>query len=105
MEVVKAPHPRLGYYAYLGDFVGTHHPPTDREAVAVLDQLNALQQHSKSQIYPITVGNIDASGPSERTQWWFRKTDIDPAGECPDISGVKMRIGLIRLLARGKDTG
>ena len=100
MEVVKAPHPLIGILCFIWVTLWVHHPPTDREAVAVLDQLNALQQHSKSQIYPI-VGNIDASGPSERTQWWFRKY-IDPAGECPDISGVKMRIGLIRLLARGR---
>ena len=72
---------------YLGDFVGTHHPPTDKEAEAVLAQLNSVQKHTKSQIYSIA-GNIDASGPNEKTQWWFRKY-IDPAGESPDTSGVK----------------
>ena len=57
---------------YLGDFIGTHHPPTDKEAVAVLEQLNSVQKHTTSQIYSIA-GNIDASGPNEETQWWFRK--------------------------------
>jgi len=71
---------------YLGDFTGTHHPPTDNEATAVLDQLEAGQKHTRDQIYALA-GNLDASGPDEETQWWFRKY-IDPAGECPDASGV-----------------
>jgi hypothetical protein len=71
---------------FLGDFTGTHHPPTDKEADAVLEQLDAGRSHTRSQIYVIA-GNLDASGPNEETQWWFRKY-LDPAGECPDVSGV-----------------
>lgn len=33
------------------------------------------------------VGNHDASGPDEPTQWWFRKW-IDPTGENTKFSGV-----------------
>ncbi len=71
---------------FLGDFTGTHYAPTETEAGPVLDQLNAGRRHTRQQIYAIA-GNLDASGPDEETQWWFRKY-IDPAGENPNVSGV-----------------
>ncbi|MEQ8193742.1 MAG: metallophosphoesterase [Rhodospirillales bacterium] len=72
---------------FLGDFVGSQLPPTDEDATAVLEQLNAGKSHGRERIYALA-GNLDASGPDEETQWWFRKY-LDPAGENPAVSGVR----------------
>jgi hypothetical protein len=70
----------------LGDFSGTQEPPSDAEGPPVLEQMNAGKRHRLEQIYPL-LGNHDASGPDEDTQWWFRKW-IDPLGQNTAVSGV-----------------
>jgi len=71
----------------LGDFCGKQTPPTDADGPPVLEQLRAGKKHRIEQIYPI-LGNHDASGPGEETQWWFRKW-LDPLGENTPVSGVE----------------
>jgi hypothetical protein len=71
---------------HLGDFSGSQGPPADPEGAEVVRQLGALRRHRREDVYTL-VGNHDASGPDEPTQWWFRKW-IDPTGERTATSGV-----------------
>src|SRR5688500_9438104 len=70
----------------LGDFCGSHRLPEDSEGAEVVKQFGALRKHRREDIYEL-VGNHDASGPDEPTQWWFKKW-IDPLGENTKYSGV-----------------
>lgn len=74
---------------HLGDFSASQTPPTDEEGPEVVRQLNASSHHLREHFYCV-VGNHDASGPDEPTQWWFRKW-IDPTGENRAHSGVDPR--------------
>ena len=71
----------------LGDLSGTQGPPTDADGPPVIEQLTAGKRHALEQIYCL-LGNHDASGPGEETQWWFRKW-IDPTGLNPEFSRVR----------------
>jgi hypothetical protein len=71
---------------HLGDFSGSETPPGDPEGAEVVRQFGALREHPREAVYTL-VGNHDASGPDEPTQWWFRKW-IDPTGESTAFSGV-----------------
>jgi len=71
----------------LGDLSGTQGPPRDVDGPPVVEQLRAGRRSRAEQIYCL-LGNHDASGPGEDTQWWFRKW-IDPTGEHPQYSGVR----------------
>jgi hypothetical protein len=71
---------------HLGDTSGTQAPPDDAAGRELHRQWAALRDHDREQIYNV-VGNHDASGPDEPTQWWFREW-IDPTGEHPETSGV-----------------
>ena len=70
----------------IGDLSGSQTPPEDEEGELVVEQYSVLEKHYRSQIYNI-VGNHDASGEHEETQWWFKKW-ADPLGENTDHSGV-----------------
>ncbi|MBM3357656.1 MAG: hypothetical protein FJY54_08000 [Betaproteobacteria bacterium] len=72
---------------HLGDISGTQAPPTDADGPPVVEQLAAGKKHRLEQIYHL-LGNHDASGPGEETQWWFRKW-IDPEGANPQYSRVR----------------
>jgi hypothetical protein len=74
---------------HLGDISGTQTPPTDADGPPVLEQFKALRKHRREDVYCL-LGNHDASGPGEETQWWFRKW-IDPTGENTPVSGVDPR--------------
>lgn len=63
---------------HLGDISGTQTPPADADGPPVVEQLLSAKNHRIEQIYHL-LGNHDASGPGEETQWWFRKW-IDPEG-------------------------
>ncbi|HYC49064.1 MAG TPA: metallophosphoesterase [Burkholderiales bacterium] len=63
---------------HLGDISGTQAPPSDADGPPVVEQLTSGRKHRIEQIYHL-LGNHDASGPGEETQWWFRKW-IDPEG-------------------------
>lgn len=71
---------------HLGDISGTQPPPTDADGPPAVEQLCAGRKHRREQIYCL-LGNHDASGPGEETQWWFRKY-IDPTGESTQYSRV-----------------
>lgn len=71
---------------HLGDISGTQTPPADADGPPAVEQLCAGRKHRREQIYCL-LGNHDASGPGEETQWWFRKY-IDPLGENPAHSSV-----------------
>jgi len=71
---------------HLGDFSGSQKPPKDEEGADVVRQFAALTRHRREHFYCL-VGNHDASGADEETQWWFRKW-IDPTGENTAHSGV-----------------
>jgi hypothetical protein len=71
---------------HLGDTSGTQTSPGDSEGAEVLRQWSIMRDHRREQIYNV-VGNHDATGPDEPTQWWFR-TWIDPTGNNTDTSGV-----------------
>jgi len=71
---------------HLGDLVGRQGTPDDEEGSLVLGQLLSSEKHPREHFYNI-LGNHDASGPDEPTQWWFRKW-IDPVGESTETSGV-----------------
>jgi hypothetical protein len=73
----------------LGDFSGSQETPNDTEGAEVVRQFGALKKHRREAIYEV-VGNHDASGPDEPTQWWFKKW-IDPTGENTKYSGVDSR--------------
>ena len=70
----------------LGDFSGSQTPPGDEEGREVVRQYGAAILHPRGHFYDL-VGNHDASGADESTQWWFRKW-LDPTGESPAHSGV-----------------
>lgn len=72
---------------HLGDLNQGHPtPPTDADGEEVHRQWETLRDHRREQIYNV-LGNHDASGPDEPTQWWFRKW-VDPLGENSETSGV-----------------
>ena len=71
---------------HLGDISGTQAPPKDADGPPVVAQLDSGKKHRIEQIYPL-LGNHDASGPGEETQWWFRKW-IDPEGLNPQHSRI-----------------
>lgn len=73
----------------LGDFSGHQGAPDDKEGAEVVRQFGALKKHRREDVYEL-VGNHDASGPDEPTQWWFKKW-IDPLGENTAFSGVDAR--------------
>ena len=70
----------------LGDFSGSQVPPTDEEGPEVRRQMVVQPQARREDFYTL-VGNHDASGPDEPTQWWFKKW-IDPTGQSTEFSGV-----------------
>ncbi len=70
----------------LGDFSGSQTPPSDQEGEEVVRQYSMSSKHPREDFYDI-VGNHDASGYDEPTQWWFRKW-IDPTGESTQHSRV-----------------
>jgi hypothetical protein len=70
----------------IGDLSGSQTPPDDEEGQEVVSQYSVLTKHAREDIYNI-VGNHDASGPTEETQWWFKKW-VDPLGENTGFSGV-----------------
>ena len=70
----------------IGDLSGSQTPPGDEEGEEVVRQYSVLTEHRREQVYNV-VGNHDASGVDEPTQWWFRKW-VDPLGEHPGSSGV-----------------
>lgn len=70
----------------VGDFSGNQAPPVDDEGREVVRQYAVATKHRREHFYDL-VGNHDASGPDEETQWWFRKW-IDPTGENTRFSGV-----------------
>jgi predicted phosphodiesterase len=72
---------------HLGDLVGRQGTPDDEEGQMVLGQFLSSEKHAREHFYNV-LGNHDASGPEEPTQWWFRKW-VDPAGENPRYSGVR----------------
>ena len=74
-------------FLHLGDISGTQAPPVDADGPPVVEQLTSGKKHRIEQIYPL-LGNHDASGPGEETQWWFRKW-LDPEGLNPQYSQVK----------------
>lgn len=71
---------------HLGDLKGDQGTPTDHDGELFLHQLSAAREHGREHFYNL-LGNHDASGPDEPTQWWFR-TWIDPTGENTQVSGV-----------------
>ncbi len=71
---------------HLGDLKGAQGAPGDRDGELFLEQINAARNHGRERFYNL-LGNHDASGPDEETQWWFR-TWIDPTGENTSVSGV-----------------
>ncbi len=70
----------------VGDFSGNQGPPTDEEGREVVRQYAVATKHRREDFYDLA-GNHDASGPGEKTQWWFRKW-IDPSGENTQFSGL-----------------
>ncbi len=70
----------------IGDLSGAQEPPDDEEGEEVVRQYGALKNHHREAVYNI-VGNHDASGPDEDTQWWFKKW-VDPLGRNTAFSGV-----------------
>ena len=71
---------------HVGDLSGNQGSPDDEEGREVVRQFAAARRHRREQFYNLA-GNHDDSGPSEPTQWWFRKW-VDPTGENPRVSGV-----------------
>ncbi len=70
----------------IGDMSGSQTPPDDEEGEEVVEQYAVSSKHPREHFYNL-VGNHDASGAEEPTQWWFRKW-LDPTGEHPEYSGV-----------------
>ena len=70
----------------VGDLSGSQTPPDDEEGEEVVAQYSVSTKHPREHFYNI-VGNHDASGPNEPTQWWFQKW-VDPMGENTEFSGV-----------------
>jgi len=71
---------------HLGDLMGEQGTPQDRHGEEVLSQLATSTKHPREHFYNL-LGNHDANGPDEPTQWWFRKW-IDPLGGNTEVSGV-----------------
>ncbi len=71
---------------HLGDLSGQQPPPDDTDGEEVIRQFGALELHRREHIYNL-LGNHDASGPDEPTQWWFKKW-VDPLGLSTEFSGV-----------------
>lgn len=71
---------------HLGDLKGGQDTPTDEDGELFLAQTATALKHGREHFYHL-LGNHDASGPDEPTQWWFR-TWIDPTGENTTVSGV-----------------
>lgn len=71
---------------HLGDLKGLQDTPSDRDGELYHDQISVAEEHGREHFYNL-LGNHDASGPGEPTQWWFR-TWIDPTGENTQVSGV-----------------
>ena len=69
-----------------GDYSGSQTPPDDEEGLEVVRQYSVSTKHGREDFYDL-VGNHDASGADEETQWWFRKW-VDPTGENSEYSGV-----------------
>ncbi len=72
---------------HLGDIKGDQGLPSDENGEQYLEQIAAARDHGREHFYNL-LGNHDASGPDEETQWWFRKW-IDPTGENTAVSGVE----------------
>ena len=70
----------------VGDLSGSQTPPDDDEGREVVSQYAVSTKHRREDFYNL-VGNHDASGADESTQWWFRKW-VDPTGENSEYSGV-----------------
>ena len=70
----------------VGDLSGSQTPPDDEEGEEVVAQYGVSNKHPREHFYNI-LGNHDASGPNEPTQWWFQKW-VDPIGENTAFSGV-----------------
>ena len=70
----------------VGDLSGSQTPPDDDEGREVVSQYAVSTKHRREDFYNL-VGNHDASGANEPTQWWFRKW-VDPTGENSEYSGV-----------------
>lgn len=71
---------------HLGDLKGAQDTPTDEDGELFLAQTAVAREHEREHFYHL-LGNHDASGPDEPTQWWFRKW-VDPTGENTAVSGV-----------------
>jgi hypothetical protein len=71
---------------HLGDISGTQTPPVDADGPPVVEQLMSAKKHRIEQVYHL-IGNHDASGAHEPTQWWFRKW-VDPEGVNSEYSQV-----------------
>ena len=71
---------------HLGDLSGAQTSPNDEEGAEVVRQFAASTKHPREDFYNL-LGNHDASGPDEPTQWWFKKW-VDPTGESTEQSGV-----------------
>jgi len=71
---------------HLGDLSGAQTSPDDEEGEEVVRQFAASTKHPREDFYNL-LGNHDASGPTEPTQWWFKKW-VDPTGENTAHSGV-----------------
>ena len=70
----------------VGDMSGSQTPPGDDEGEEVVRQYSVSTAHGREDFYNL-VGNHDANGVGEPTQWWFRKW-LDPTGEHSVYSGV-----------------
>ena len=70
----------------VGDLSCSQTPPDDEEGREVTRQYAASTTHRREDFYNL-VGNHDASGAGEETQWWFRKW-VDPTGENSEYSRV-----------------
>ncbi len=71
---------------HLGDLKGAQDTPDDEDGELLVEQTAAAVEHGREHFYHL-LGNHDASGPEEPTQWWFRQW-VDPTGEHTEISGV-----------------
>lgn len=71
---------------HLGDLKGLQDTPGDADGELLREQTSVAEKHGREHFYHL-LGNHDASGPDEPTQWWFR-TWVDPTGEHTEVSGV-----------------
>ena len=70
----------------MATYLARRNRPDDEEGEEVVRQYRVSTKHPRSHFYNI-VGNHDASGPDEETQWWFQKW-VDPMGVNSEYSGV-----------------